>query len=67
MRIRDLLLQPGLSDLEREVHNLMREEGSTDGESLYDIWDYLHMSLTEEECSSFTGDNLEKLRQIVES
>lgn len=34
---------------------------------LYDIWDYFHTPLTEEECSSFTEDDLAKLRQIAES
>ena len=34
---------------------------------LYDIWDYFHTPLTEEECSSFTEDDLAKIRQIAES
>ena len=34
---------------------------------LYDIWDYFHTSLTEEECLMFTRDDLAKLRSIAES
>ena len=34
---------------------------------LYDIWDYFHTPLTEEECSSFTEEDLAKLRQIAEN
>ena len=34
---------------------------------LYDIWDYFQTPLTEAECSSFTEDDLTKLRQIAES
>ncbi|KAF8816818.1 hypothetical protein BYT27DRAFT_6378238 [Phlegmacium glaucopus] len=34
---------------------------------LYDIWEYFHTSLTEEECLFFAGGDLAKLYQIVES
>lgn len=38
----------------------------TMNQSLYDIWDHFHSSLTEEESSLFTGAVLAKLRQIAE-